>query len=47
MSSAKELGAHQIPFGPHAVEEALGSARRLAGSLARRVRGTGDSVVGA
>jgi hypothetical protein len=47
MSSATELGAHQIPFGPHAVEEALGSARRLAGSLARRVRRTDSSVVSA
>ena len=47
MSSAKELGAHQIPFGPHAVEEALGSARRLAGSLTRRARRTGAGVAGA
>src|SRR5262245_2532261 len=38
MSSAKELGAHQFPFGPHAVEEAVASTRRLAGTLARRAR---------
>jgi hypothetical protein len=42
--NAKDLGALPIPFGPHAVGEALASARRLAGSIGRRARRAAGAV---
>jgi hypothetical protein len=47
MNSTKELGAPPIPYGPHAVGEALESARRLAGALARGARRASGAVSGA
>jgi hypothetical protein len=36
--NARELGASRIPYGPHAVGEAIAAGRQLAGAVARRAR---------
>jgi hypothetical protein len=36
--NARELGASPIPYGPHAVGEAIAAGRRLAGAVTRRAR---------
>jgi hypothetical protein len=33
--NARELGASPIPYGPRAVAEAVGAARRVGGTVAR------------